>query len=293
MICVRLNGGLGNQLFQYAAGRALALRHNTDLLLDISFLQLNKPGVTKRIFELNHFNHIGQIATKSESRTLPYLHHIASLSHLFTPWYTYIENNTFNTAFMDLPDQTYLVGYWQSYRYFSNIVNQLIADFIPRKIMSSANLLLKDKIITTKSVAFHVRRGDYVSLHSAAKYHGALPLSYYTNAIMRVSAQINYPQYFVFSDDPVWCRANLPLEESNTTYVTHNAGNDAWQDLLLMGYCRHHVIANSSFSWWGAWLADQCYGILQRLVVAPEHWFIGKNEKDLSDRFPHHWVTQI
>ena len=291
---MRLSGGLGNQLFQYAAGRALASSYNTDLLLDISFLKLNLPNVTKRFFELNHFKHVGRIATVSESRLMPLLSHIAKYSHLFTSWYTYVEkNNKYNAGFFNLPDQTYLVGYWQSYRYFSTIVSQLIMELTPQEKMSLANILLKEKIIESESVAFHVRRGDYASLHSAAKYHGVLSLSYYRTAMIRLREQINSPKIFVFSDDPVWCRANLPLDESNTKYVIHNTGNNAWQDLILMGSCRHHVIANSSFSWWGAWLADCNYGISQRVVIAPANWFIGKANLDLSDRFPQHWVTLI
>ncbi len=119
---------------------------------------------------------------------------------------------------------------------------------------------------------------------------GILPPSYYEAALMRVRECIEASKIFVFSDDPEWCRANLPLD-NRTTFITHNAGPDAWQDLVLMSRCRHHVIANSSFSWWGAWLADQRWADPLRLVVAPAHWFSGCGQPDqnLGDRFPPHW----
>jgi len=149
-------------------------------------------------------------------------------------------------------------------------------------------MALAKQIDLSASVALHIRRGDYVSLVSAARFHGALPLSYYMAAVARVRECVVEPKFFVFSDDQEWCRDNLQLGDS-ATFVGHNTGSDSWQDLVLMGRCRHHVIANSSFSWWGAWLADQRWGVPQRLVIAPACWFSGQPGQNLSDRFPVHW----
>lgn len=293
MICVRLEGGLGNQLFQYAAGRALALRHGCELLLDTSTLQRRNHRVTQRHLELHYLRHVGRLATERESRLLPWLHRAGSLSRWISPWRVYVEKRTaFNAAFKTLPDQSCLVGYWQSYRYFSDIAKQLMIEFEPVNALSSTSLAVAERINSTTSIALHVRRGDYVSLASAASFHGALPMVYYNKAVARVRERVNLPRFFVFSDDPEWCRANLQLDDK-VTFVVHNSGADAWQDLVLMSNCRHHVIANSSFSWWGAWLADQRWADPQRLVVAPALWFSGRENpsQNLSDRFPPHWET--
>lgn len=291
MICVRLEGGLGNQLFQYAAGRELALRHSCELLLDTSTLKRRNRRVTQRSLELHHLRHVGRVATEQESRLLPWLHRASYLSRFISPWRVYVENGAaYGAAFETLPDQTYLVGYWQSYRYFSEIAKQLMIEFEPVHALSAISLEVADCIDSTNSVALHVRRGDYVSLASAAGFHGTLPLSYYKRAVARVRERVDSPRFFVFSDDPDWCRTNLQLDET-ATCVVHNPGAAAWQDLVLMSRCRHHVIANSSFSWWGAWLADQRWADTQRLVAAPAHWFggLGKMDQNFDDRFPSHW----
>jgi hypothetical protein len=289
MISVRLQGGLGNQLFQYAAGRALALRHKTELLLDTSTLQRFSRHVTPRPLELQLFNHVGRFSTAREARNFPWLHRLAPFSHWLSPWSTYVEKDVaFNVSFKSLQDQTYLVGYWQSFRYFEDIARQLMTEFEPVGALSAQSLRVAEQIDSSTSLALHVRRGDYVSLKSAASFHGALPQSYYEAALIRAGECLDAPQIFVFSDDPEWCQSNLPLN-GKATFITHNSGADAWQDLVLMGRCRHHVIANSSFSWWGAWIADQRWTASQRLVIAPSHWFSGRPEQNLGDRFPSHW----
>ena len=292
MICIRLEGGLGNQLFQYAAGRALAVRHSAALLLDTTKFSQKKRGVTSRVLNLNHFSHVARIATNREMRFLPWLSHLPVLSGMVSSWNTYLENGPgFDAGFLSLPDQSYLVGYWQSFRYFENIAPQLIGEFEPVERLSPANEALLDKVGAEKSVAVHVRRGDYLTLKSAARLHGVQPISYYANALERVRERVEAPEFVVFSDDPKWCRDKLPLE-SGATFVDNNAGSDAWQDLVLMSHCRHHVIANSSLSWWGAWLADQRWSSVTRVVIAPARWFAGHAEQNLVDRFPPHWLVQ-
>lgn len=289
MICVRLQGGLGNQMFQYAAGRALALRHETQLMLDSSTLGKDDTHVTARAFELDRFGHIGQLLNERQTRWLPWLHRIPAASRLLGPWRTFVEKGVaWHPAFEQLPDQTYLVGYWQSYRYFVDIGKILAMEFEPREALSLVSQALADQMTSVNSVALHVRRGDYVSLAAAASFHGALPLAYYVEALRRVREAVPESHVFVFSDDPMWCRDHLQLTGA-VTYVTHNAGSQAWQDLVLMGRCKHHVIANSSFSWWGAWLADQRWGVVARHVYAPKIWFAGAAEQHLQDRYPKHW----
>lgn len=289
MICVRLDGGLGNQMFQYAAGRALAMRHQTGLVMDMSTLKKNSPHVTARSFELDHFLHSGKLLDKDAARYFPWLHRVPALSLWLTPWRAFVEKGAaWQPGFDKLRDQTCLIGYWQSHRYFSHISQELAQEFEPADALSPVSQAVANQIAACPSVAVHVRRGDYVSLASAAKFHGTLPAAYYAAALRRVSAQVTDPHVFVFSDDPQWCRENLPWGGA-ATYVSHNVGPDAWQDLVLMGRCKHHVIANSSFSWWGAWLADQRWGVPGRNVIAPKLWFAGAAEQHLQDRYPTHW----
>ncbi len=293
MICIRLEGGLGNQLFQYATGRALAIRHSTELVLDTSALNTILPGITSRSYELGHFNLVARFAKPKECRLPSWLRHLPALSKLISPWRMYVENGLgFNPRFTSLPDNTFLVGYWQSYRYFSDVRDMLISDLTLVTPMSAASNDIAIQIESSPSVAIHVRRGDYVSLASAANLHGALPSVYYIDAVREVSQAVHGARFFVFSDDPDWCRSNLQLNNT-AIYVAHNRGTDSWQDLMLMSRCRHHIIANSSFSWWGAWLADQRHRITaNRFVVAPARWFSGQPYSDLSDRFPPHWIVR-
>lgn len=289
MICVRLEGGLGNQMFQYAAGRALACRQNTGLILDITPLQQTSNKYTSRELEVTRFRINSRVSRPGEFRNISLLHRLPALSNWLSPWHLYIEDSLlFNSAFDKLPDSTYLSGYWQSFRYFSDIARDIYAELQPIEDLSQQSREIEHRIESCESVALHVRRGDYVSLKSAAKMHGALVDSYYTEAIDHTFDALVKPIFFVFSDDPNWCKANLKLPSGSTTYICHNSGSAAWQDLKLMSQCRHNIIANSSFSWWGAWLADQLHGTKNRLVFAPQRWFTGQTH-DTKDRFPSHW----
>ena len=291
MIFTELNGGLGNQLFQYAAGRALAHRHRTELFLGIASLNAVTRRVTKRHFELDRFSHIGRIARANMS--LPSIFkRLPMLSRLISPWQMHTEiGPNFDPHFIDLPNQTYLVGYWQSYRYFAEISKTLFSELTPTQPLSEQSTLVASRLSESNvtSVGLHVRRGDYVSSASASKYHGLLPLSYYEAALKLVHKYLNNPSIYVFSDDVPWCRENLPIKDSEAIFVSHNVGSDAWQDLILMSHCRHNVIANSSFSWWGAWMADQRWLGSNRLVIAPSRWFVAHDKHNLTDRFPINW----
>jgi hypothetical protein len=293
MICVRLDGGLGNQLFQYAAGRALALRHGTDLLVDTSVLGRRSRRLTPRSFELNHFRCAARAAAANEVHGSRWLHRVPAPLRRLSPWHIHVEaDRSFDMAFRDLPDGTYLVGYWQSFRYFEEIGPRIAGELEPVEELSRQSSETAERIEARNAVAVHVRRGDYVTLPTAARMHGALPPSYYEAAFAHVRERVAAPRFFVFSDDPVWCRANLPVAADESVFVDHNPGPDAWQDLMLMARCRHHVIANSSFSWWGAWLADQRQPVADRVVIAPERWFAGQPTRKDDDRFPSHWVRR-
>lgn len=289
MIGVRLEGGLGNQLFQYAAARSLAMRHSTEVMIDQSALINKKKSVTARDYELNAFNCLLSPSRKREFYLSKLAKRARWVFNLFSPWKAFVEKGEqFNKDFLIAPDNSYLIGFWQSYRYFEEIKEILRHEFTPKNPLSIESLKVKNLIDSSSpAIAVHIRRGDYVNLPSAMNFHGALSLDYYHTGIQKMSALFSGATYFIFSDDIHWCRENLGLDES-AIYVDHNGPADAWQDLILMGACDHHIIANSSFSWWGAWLGGQNIGTGEQIVIYPKNWFKGRliNEQD---RFPFNW----
>jgi len=291
MICTRLHGGLGNQLFQYAAGRVLATLNHTTLLLDLSGLSNQPCSETPRKYELKHFT-LGPTIFAGHESIPKICKYLAPLSRLYTPWRIHVQRgNEINAHFFKLPDQTYLLGYWQSYLYFQCISSQIFEELSPACTNMIQGTSLLDSIVACKyhSVALHVRRGDYVSSPSANFFHGVLPPSYYESAIHRLSESLEEPHFFIFSDDPHWCQQNLNLEGFNYSFVSQ-IQSSAWQDLLLMSYCHHHIIANSTFSWWSAWLADQRFGF-SRTVIAPSRWCVSPNMIKSDLLFPTHWLV--
>lgn len=289
MICIRLSGGLGNQLFQYAAGRALSIKHNCDLLLDTSALKWRTYGVTPRDFELCHFKYHAKLATRRQEFFFAFLRPFNPIVQKISNWKLYREKKLISFDNLNpLSGHIYLDGYWQKYRYFSSYMDAISRDLAHSTPLSSASSSILRKIEDVNSVAIHVRRGDYVSLSSAANFHGALSIEYYRDSIKHANAKLDKPFYFIFSDDPEWCQTHLNFE-GNFVFISHNTGQDSWQDLILMSRCRHHIIANSSFSWWAARLADYRFSI-NRFVCAPDKWFIASNPQDIDDLIPKHWI---
>ena len=274
-VITRLKGGLGNQLFQYAAGHALASRLNVRLLLDRSYLDLRGNGVTwtPREFELDVFRAPVEFATKEQVAALEPSRDIAArMGRKLGIGKTGNMIVEHGHAWCDEIDRgiasVLLDGYWQNERYFMSVADQLRnALFVPRDMPSPGNLELQQAITATISASVHVRRGDYVADPVTAAYHGALPLKYYEEAAAWLASNKRVEHFFVFTDDPAWTMANLRLPRKSTV-VQHNSGHHAHWDLFLMKHCTHHIIANSSFSWWGAWLDPSP----SKTVIAPGTW---------------------
>lgn len=289
MIIVKLMGGLGNQMFQYAAARSLSLRHGTELKLDLTFLAGDQAGNTPRTFELGHFNISAANASPQEIALLNGKESTARKTFLsrFYPkgcrygWYREKQFNV-NPEFFLLPDNVHLEGYWQSERYFESMSETIRKDFTLKYSPAGLNLELAEEIRSVNSVSMHVRRGDYVSDEKTRMMHDVCDLEYYCRAEEKITQSVDEPQFYVFSDDPEWVAANLKLHHP-ARFVRHNQGM-AHEDLRLMSLCRHHVIANSSFSWWGAWLAGQS----DRLVIAPQRWF-NDSSMQVCDLVPARW----
>ena len=290
MIGAFICGGLGNQMFQYAAARALALRRGSGLQLDLA--AFGKPGA----FEVARPYELGKLAIEvaptGSAAALSFLlarREQAALRKL-SGWTTVREGALgFDPGVNQLGDGTYLFGYWQSWRYFDDCANQLRAEMQPRAPLSEASRRLRDAMRATNSLALHVRRGDYVSSLETAAFHGALPADFYSRAVQFVRERSQDLSCFVFSDDLEWCRTALLGLGLPLTFVDLNSGADSWQDLYLMAACRHSIIANSSFSWWAAWLGDG-QEHADRMVVAPQRWFAGADSA-VEDRCPPGWTV--
>jgi hypothetical protein len=289
MIVSCLEGGLGNQMFQYAAGRALAKSLGTTLSLDLSFFSQQSLSVTPRDFELGCFNIEENIIDSSYSiflklaKKLPFLFNILNQRVL-------VERNVdFMPDFFKTCDGTRLIGYWQSYKYFADINDDLFAEFQPRSSFCLENEEFAQKLtFDNHSIALHIRCGDYLNLPSATNYHGNLTLSYYQDAINFIHKHDELAKIIIFSDDIDWCKIHFK-ELQNVDFAPSPISAKPWEDMVLMSLCRGNIIANSSYSWWSAWLGDMRYGIKDRQVIAPNRWF-SQQSFSAADRFPPHWM---
>jgi hypothetical protein len=273
MIIVRLMGGLGNQMYQYALGRNLALSSGAELKLDTSHYK-HDP---KRTYALNTFNISAKKLTLSEAALVYVAKNIMKRYS-----YTSHQGTRYDESVFSLQDNVILDGYWQSEKYFKNIRTILLEDFTLTKPPDTKNQKVLEKIQAGQSVCLHIRRGDYATNPSTNSFHGLCSMSYYYNALKRLSENVEGLTVFVFSDDILWARTNLKIAFP-TVFVDINSQEQSFMDMVLMSHCKHFIIANSSFSWWPAWLARYC----DKLVYAPERWFITKDEGDIV---PDEWI---
>lgn len=292
MIIAKLIGGLGNQMFQYAAGRSLAHIRNTTLKLDTSFLETDPGGAyTKREFELSVFNFAPSLASTAEIAPFKKIadnRYRRALYRRFPSLFSkaYISENSalFQPAFFNFPANTYLDGFWQSEKYFKGIKEILYHDLTFKTPPEGLNLDLYKKIKTTNAVSLHVRRGDYVTHQNASAYHGTCSPDYYRKGVELIKQKHNDIELFIFSDEPDWCRQHL-IFDLPCTYISHNKGKQSFEDLRLMSLCKHNIIANSSFSWWGSWLNHNPV----KMVIAPKYWYANPNQK--TDIHPENCIT--
>ena len=268
MIVVGLKGGLGNQLFQYALGRRLAIEHGCPLILDDRALHSDPL----RNFALNQFQ-INQPLAKPLSYPL---HGVgAHLNPLyrslpFTQSLTIANEKgfAFDPQVLEYESGTYLNGYWQSEHYFLPIRQTLLTDLALAKPLSTEQSKLAEQIVGVNAVSLHIRRGDYVSDSITNSYHGLCNLNWYHRAVNTIAQDVSNPHFYIFSDDYEWATKNLQLSHSNHFIEPQQDGHESI-DMHLMSLCQHNIIANSSFSWWGAWLNQN----LQKRGIAPANWF--------------------
>lgn len=293
MIVTKLIGGLGNQMFQYAAGRRAAYVNKTELKLDTSWFK-NPEGATKRDYLLNVLNIREAFATKEEVNKLKgenqgllvlcYKEILKFAKPYYKQSYVIQRFFHFDKNILKVNDNTYLQGHWVSESFFKDINNIIKREFTFKDKPDSANQKMINRIKSYDSVSVHIRRGDYVIDAKTNKRHGICDLGYYIKAVDLIAKRVKKPYFFIFSDDTNWTKHNLRLEFP-CVYVDHNIGKKDYEDMRLMGLCKHNIIANSSFSWWGAWLNQNP----NKIVIAPKKWFRDKsiNTKDL---IPQSWI---
>lgn len=277
-------------MFQYAAGRALALRRGAELRLEISGFEADNVG---REFELQRvFACQTEIARSSDIDGLlgwqspSFVRRIVGRSgfaalrcdaFVVEPHFQYWEGLNI------VPQNCYLVGYWQSEKYFQDAEQIIRADFSFALAMSKQNAQIGEEMLQENSISLHVRRGDYVSNPKTNATHGICSLDYYRAAVRHMAERVENPHFFIFSDDMTWVKNELALDFP-CQYIEHNKGSESYNDMRLMSLCRHHIIANSSFSWWGAWLNPRS----DKIVVAPQKWFVKENIT--TDLYPPAWI---
>lgn len=290
MIIVKLMGGLGNQMFQYAAGRRLAWVSGVPLKLDLGWFQAPAPGTTPREYALRPFALAAEIASADEiARLAPRRELFGKLVARCLPLRTsYLPERHyhFDPALLVPRKNAYLDGYWQSEKYFCDIRDTICSDFTLQEPPQGKNRDLVERLAEPglASVSLHVRRGDYLTSPSASSVHGSCSPQYYARAVAALAARVERPHFFLFSDEPEWVRDNFPLDHP-CTIVAHNPPEKGHEDLRLMTLCRHHITANSSFSWWGAWLCRN----RDKIVIAPANWFTGASY-DTGDLIPATWT---
>ncbi len=288
---VSIYGGLGNQMFQYTLGLALNHRgnktrirfsnylhetHHNGFNLGVAF-QLKLPlgqQLLKLLILHGGFLYKNRFAFRLSQKLNQY-DHIRALR-------TYRERTEFQYDDNLFHQQSSLfVGTWQVESYFKDIKDIVQRSFVFKTPKDDTNKKLMKGITSSNSVAIHIRRGDYLATRWASTHAVIKDSTYYLNAINYINARVENPHYFIFSDDVQWARENLTI--GNITYVDHNKGSLSYIDMYLMSLCKHNIIANSTFSWWGAWLNKND----NKIVIMPEKWL---NTHDCPGIFPSEWV---
>ncbi len=276
-IIVNCLGGLGNQMTQYAFYEELWFR-GYDVKLYIGNFDtygLHNNYELDKVFKVKI-----DYATKDEvERYFTFLKKVLRKFRLYNSGLVLQKHFEYYEPYLQHVKDSYLIGYWQSEKYFAHIKDDLRKTFIFPDLIGY-NLELMQKMSETNSISIHVRRGDYVG-HEL--YDNICNLDYYKKAIQYIQTNVDNAKFFVFSNDIEWCKANIGINDA--IYVTGNTGCDSYRDMQLTSLCKHNIIANSSFSWWGAWLNNNP----NKLVLVPHKFFNGDVYNE-SDIYPTSWI---
>lgn len=293
MIIVGIFDGLGNQMFHYAFYRALKMKkkevkidiistwnkyradHNGYELNKIFKINIDIATAKERNYFLNGF-FIGKSLKKRNFISKIRLRLLEKNKRIYI-WKNAKEAITYNEKYFN-ENNIYYFSHYQSEKYFKSIEQEIRNDFMFPLIYDDKNKKLLDKIKNTNSVSLHVRRGDYVNIK---EYYDVCSLAYYKNAIDIIRKNIKKPIFYIFSNDIPWCKKYFDI--TNIVFVDCNKSSDSFRDMQLMSYCKHNIIANSTFSWWGAWLNNN----KEKMVMAPNRWFY--HIKETCDIIPDNW----
>ena len=294
MIITNIVGGLGNQMFQYACARVVA--QELKLLLKVTqdmfgVYTTHYGPELERVFSLSL--DMAQPAelqkmigawrvTPTVRRALAskVLEPLRGRNFIVEPHHRYWDGLRIRAR-----TGGYLQGYWQSERYFAEHSALIRSDFIFRQPLTGYSAELARVILDTAAVSVHIRRGDYISNAKTLSRHGVCSPEYYFNAIDSLRKRVPMAKFFAFSDEPSWVVDVLLPRYPELILVDQNKGNNSYRDMQLMSLCQHHIIANSSFSWWGAWLNAR----VDKIVIAPNQWFA--NGVEAVDLIPATWET--
>jgi len=288
MIIVNLIGGLGNQMFQYACGRAVAEHTGQKLKLDITGFKDYKL----RKYSLDCFNISAEFATEKEIKLykegrLWFINYFSKkiLKRELIKNKRFIKEKHFHfdPTILNLKGNCYLFGYWQSEKYFIDIKDIILKEFTLKRPLSQSAKEYENIILSSQSVSIHVRRGDYVNNPITNSYHGVCDISYYEKAVDIIYKKVENPKFFIFSDDLSWVKENFKFLKNSLFVELKNAPD--YEEMFLMSRCKHNIIANSSFSWWGAWLNQNP----NKIVIAPKEWF-KDNSINTNDLIPLSWI---
>lgn len=309
MIIVRVRGRLGNQLFQYAAGRCLALERGTDLYLDLLHFKHKTYdchlGIFQTRFEVASPLRIGpliltenmMVVMEPALRLAPLmrLNHrlvdglLQNAPHLNPRRRRVNEDRTIigydAKAWREIDPwrgDLYLDGFWQSERCFAKHADAMREDLRLRGPLRDKVIKMRSTLQGGDSVSVHIRRGDYASQTGVTNTLGCCGVDYYARAAARAKTELGHPRFFVFSDDIEWTKHNLDFE-APTTYVSGEFAD--FEEMHLMSACQGHIIANSTFSWWAAWLDEK----EDKFVIGPERWAVSEKLTAL-DNFPSAWI---
>ncbi len=299
MIIVSLSGGHSNQLFQYAVARNLAIKSKTELGIDLDRLSKRYDTEVAREYEIGVYNlkaaviNHADVHIESQNVIKRSIQHLLYRDKVYQ-YRTDVASFTDKSIKEHVPGQysadilkparaIYLEGEFQNEKYFKDIRPQLLEDLQYKTKPNKQNSeLLKDIMSRDNTVSIHVRRGDYVDHPNASKFHVTTKLDYYGRAITLMARKLGKPYFYVFSDDPIWCKKNLYSKFPMHFVDINKNGSD---DMRLMRSCQHNIMANSSFSWWGAWLNENP----KKIIIAPKKWF-GDSVLGADSIIPKDWI---
>lgn len=285
MIIVSVSGGLGNQMFQYAFGQSLQKRKNIEVKYKLNF-----DGLVNRKFELDNFNISGKLIGDEEFGSFWRDKEgvITKTRNRFSRYYKKSivreQHYHYDSNLFSVPSNCMIEGHFQSEKYFIDIASDIRTEFSFKTPLGGENAIQAESIKKTNSVSLHIRRGDYLKIPLFPVYG----LEYYQKAINWILQVVTEPVFYIFSNDHDWCRKNIPIDNP-TYFVSHNTEENPYFDLYLMSLCKHNIIANSSFSWWAAWLNTNT----NKRIIAPYPW-VNKTSRlfnNIEDVIPARWTT--